>query len=282
MKWSIKRTESGKLVRDYLLHDRAFSNRLLKETKQNGAIHVNDQPVTVRYRLNTGNTLQIRLPAEDNKIEPVEIPLWIVYEDDHLLVISKPRGLAVSPNMNDTVTLANGITYYYKKRNIPYTVHIVTRLDKYTSGLVVIAKHRYAHQLLAKNKIYREYRAVVKGNVKEKEGTIDLPITRDLPSIIKRKVDQQGKRAITHYQVLNEMRNNSLLKVWLETGRTHQIRVHFSHLGFPLIGDDLYGEDDSNLDGQALHCRSISLKHPIYNQMIHCVASYPEVIRKYV
>ncbi|WP_175615934.1 RluA family pseudouridine synthase [Piscibacillus halophilus] len=279
LNWRIKSKDKGKLVREYLLHDRAFSNRLLKDVKMYGHILVDGEAVTVKYPLKKNDRLCVHLPEENNhkKIKPVKMDLNVVYEDDFLLIINKPRGLAVLPNMNDSITLANGLVEYFKKNDIKSSIHIVTRLDKWTSGLVLIAKNRYSHHLLTQQNIHREYRAIVEGHLRQKKGVIDLPIARNLPSIIERKVDQNGKRAITHYQVIKEMDNRSFISVRLETGRTHQIRVHFSHIGHPLVGDDLYCSNQILIEGQALHARSIQLMHPINQTRIHCVASYPEV-----
>ncbi|TFB15050.1 RluA family pseudouridine synthase [Filobacillus milosensis] len=277
MEWKIKRKDENKLVRDYLLHDRAFSNRLIKHIKREGEILVNELPVTVRHQLKAGEILKVNLPDSVSKdhLTPINIPLNIIYEDEYLIGINKPRGLAVSPNMNDKETLVNGLMYYYKQQGMNLAPHIITRLDKNTSGVVVIAKNGYVHHLLSTQKIHREYRAMVERVMNLKQSTIDLPIDRNLPSIIERKVDQNGKKAVTHYEVIQEWRNCSLLRVWLETGRTHQIRVHFSHIGHPLIGDDLYGSTFLPIQGQALHCRQVRFKHPIYENIIQCVASYP-------
>src|SRR5699024_42782 len=151
---------------------------------------------------------------------------------------------APSPH-NQTGTVANGLLAYYEVNNIPYTVHAVTRLDKDTSGLLLIAKHRYSHSLLATSqlagKVQRQYKAVIGGHLLDKEGTINAPIGRKADSIIERAVVKNGKEAITHYKVEAESEKYSFLDVELETGRTHQIRVHFSSIGHPVAGDSLYG-----------------------------------------
>lgn len=281
LEWKMKFKDEHKLVRDYLLHDRAFSNRLIKDIKNDGCILIDGQPVTVRHRLKKGNKLTIEFPFEqmNSNITPTELILNIVYEDEYLLVLNKPRGLSVLPNMNDQVTLANGIAHYYKARQINSTIHVVTRIDKWTSGLVLIAKNKYVHHLLANQNIHREYRAVVEGKLEKTKGVIEQPISRNLPSIIERKVDPNGKRAITHFHVMKEMNNRSLVGVKLETGRTHQIRVHFSHIGHPIVGDDLYGANQLEIKGQALHARTLSIKHPITDREMSLVASYPHEIK---
>ncbi|MGP4074078.1 RluA family pseudouridine synthase [Piscibacillus sp. B03] len=281
LEWYIKSKDEHKLVRDYLLHDRAFSNRLLKELKKDGCILVDGLPATVRHRLKKGNKLTIEFPFEqmNSNITPTEVTLNIVYEDECLLVLNKPRGLSVLPNMNDQVTLANGIAHYYKARQINSTIHVVTRIDKWTSGIVLIAKNKYVHHLLANQNIHKEYRAIVEGKLAKTNGLIDKPISRNLPSIIERRVDPDGKRAITHFQVMKEMNNRSLLRVKLETGRTHQIRVHFAHIGHPIVGDDLYGANQLLIKGQALHARILSFHHPLSGRKFSFVASYPDEIQ---
>ncbi|WP_188208335.1 RluA family pseudouridine synthase [Alkalibacillus aidingensis] len=284
--WKITRKHEDWLVRDYLLHVRAFSSRLLKQVKLNGEILRNQQHCTVKERLRSGDRLVVFFPPEQisEALQPMELKLNVIYEDPYVLVINKPRGIAVSPNMNDRhrPTLASGVLDYFKQINVESTVHILTRLDKYTSGTVLIAKHRYIHHLLQNEKIERQYVAVVHGQLKQKKGTIDLPIGRNLPSIIERKVTKQGKRAITHYQVVKDNGQDSLVKVKLETGRTHQIRVHLAHLGHPLLGDDLYGGMTTEIFGQALHCQLLAFNHPILNQRIHCYGSFPTEMERLI
>ncbi|GAA0455145.1 RluA family pseudouridine synthase [Alkalibacillus silvisoli] len=277
--WSVSQTYHQWLVRDYLIHVRAFSNRLLKEIKKEGEILVNGEAVTVRAKLYTADQLTIHFPIErrSERVVPVYMPLKVVYEDDYILVVNKPRGIAVSPNMNDLsgVTLANGVLDYFDRQALQSTFHVVTRLDRYTSGLVLIAKHRYIHHLLQGSEVKREYEAFVSGQLKCQSGTIDLPIARNLPSIIERKVSENGKRAVTHYRVNKKTAQGSLVEVRLETGRTHQIRVHFAHLGHPLLGDDLYGGDRSLLSGQALHCQWLTFNHPLTKKVVKTYATKP-------
>ncbi|PKR78356.1 RNA pseudouridine synthase [Halalkalibacillus sediminis] len=285
MQWKISRTYDKWLVRDYLLHVRAFSKRLLKDVKNDGAILLNGSPVNVRQRVSYGDFLIVNLPNESGSkyVEPEKMQLSIIYEDEHYLLVNKPRGMAVSPNMNDEGgTLANGLMYHFFQKGLPYTIHIVNRLDRYTSGVVLVAKHRLAHHLMQISEVDRLYLAIVQGTRLEKRGTIDEPIARNLPSIIERKVSTEGKRAVTHYEVVEEKNDYTLVRINLETGKTHQIRVHFSHIGYPLIGDDLYGGPIELLKGQALHCRSIRFFHPYHKQWISGYASLPKEIKHIV
>ncbi|MGM8214646.1 RluA family pseudouridine synthase [Bacillaceae bacterium W0354] len=276
MTWTILSKYNNWLVLNYLVEVRAFSDRLLKDVKRNGKILVNGENVTVRKRLFTGDRLTVIFGKEvrGKGLKSIEMPLNIVYEDEHFIVLNKPRGLAI---MNDgkKPTLVDGVLHYFESKNIPYTVHVVTRLDRDTSGLVLIAKHRYAHHLLLPENITREYLALVEGILKKKSGMINLPIGRSPSSIIERMVTENGKRAVTHYEVTQEYVDCSLLKLNLETGRTHQIRVHLSFIGHPLIGDDLYGGDTSKLNGQALHCHKLTFIHPFLKRKMIFIAQFP-------
>ncbi|MBR7554565.1 RluA family pseudouridine synthase [Allobacillus sp. GCM10007491] len=279
MRWKITDEYTQLTVRDYLLHVRFFSNRLLKDVKERGEIRLNGMHVTVRAKLTSGDQLEIQLPQEvhSKAISPMPLAIEKVYEDSAILVVNKESGLAVSPNPNDinTPTLANGVMYDYQQRGIDNTFHIVTRLDRNTSGLIVIAKDRYTHHLLQQRQINRTYVAIVEGYMKEEEGVIDLPIGRKPNSIIERMVSETGKRAITHFRLLEKKNNCSFIKIQLETGRTHQIRVHFSYMGHPLVGDDLYGGSTQLLNRQALHCQSLSFIHPYSEERIHFYSHLP-------
>src|SRR5699024_1685217 len=188
-------------------------------------------------------------------LAPEDISLSIIYEDDDLLILNKETGLAMSPSANHSAgTLANGIIYYYDVCNLPYTVHFVTRLDRDTSGIVVVAKHRYMHarlhSQLQKGQLKRSYEAIVQGKMTDTSGTIDEPIARKNDSIVQRIVHASGQKAITHYDVLESYELFSHVSVELVTGRTHQIRVHFSHMGHPLVGDSLYGGSTEDIQHQ--------------------------------
>lgn len=270
MKWTITENNDNMMIRDFLRQIAQFSKRLLVKAKsQDGKILVNGEFKTVRYVLKQGDILEIILPKEQlgNRMTPEEIPLSIVYEDDYILLLNKPAGMATIPSRHHPAgTIANGVLHYYAVKNIPSTVHVVTRLDRDTSGLLLIAKNQYSHSLLSnlqkRHAIHRKYMAVVSGQMFNNRVTIDVPIGRKENSIIERTITAKGKKAITHYEVLKAFKNKTLLEVRLETGRTHQIRVHFSSIGHPLLGDDLYGGDTDGLNRQALHCSEISFQHP--------------------
>jgi len=263
-------------IYDYLQKVHSFSRRIITAIKfDGGKILVNGSPQTVRYCLATGDLLTVVFPPEmiGNNLTPEEVPLDIVYEDEDIIVINKMAGIATMPSINhQSGTIANGLLYYYQENHIPYTIHVVTRLDRDTSGLMLIAKHRYSHSLLAKSqiqgKIERSYKAVIDGYLEQKRGEINARIARKENSIIERTVSERGKKAVTYYEVVAEQQNKSLVDIVLGTGRTHQIRVHFSHINHPLIGDDLYGRAHSQIDRHALHCERLSFEHPLSKRKI--------------
>lgn len=218
---------------------------------------------------------------------PEEIPLNIVYEDNEILIINKEPNMVTSPSpYYPSGTVAHGILHYYEQNQIDHTVHIVTRLDRNTSGLLLIAKNRYIHSLLsnavASGEIKRAYKAIVAGKLASKEGVINARIGRKEGSIIERAVVDSGKTAITYYRVEQELDDYSLVNVELATGRTHQIRVHFSHIGHPLLGDTLYGGDTKHIDRQALHCYEVRLKHPITKDEIVKQIPLPDDLKKLI
>ncbi|WP_284139400.1 RluA family pseudouridine synthase [Virgibacillus sp. LDC-1] len=283
MKWIIHKKQGGMLIRDYLRIEHAFSRRIIKAIKfEGGEIRVNGEIKKVNEPLAEGDELSIRFPIEKKAayMNPAAIPLDIVYEDEAILVINKQAGIATIPSLNQNeLTIANGVLAYYEQKNIPYTIHIVTRLDRNTSGLLLIAKHRYAHSLLSNSQIaghiHRKYRAIAEGVLQSKSGSIRTKIGRKEGSIIEREVREDGKEAATNYTVIAEKDTHSLLDIVLETGRTHQIRVHFSSIGHPLAGDDLYGGSTLRIKRQALHCRELAFEHPFTKKELTFQAAMP-------
>lgn len=276
------------LIRDFLQKKQHFSRRILNAIKfEGGKILVNGVERRVGHRLQSGDRLTIYFPPEKKGdfMIPENIKLSIVYEDEDILVVNKPPYMAVTPSpLQPTGTVANGVLAYYEENNIPYTVHVVTRLDRNTSGLLLIAKHRYSHSILASfqqdYEVKRKYQAIIEGSLDVVEGSIRAPISRKEGSIIERMVNKSGKQAITHYKVDQELNGHTLVKVELETGRTHQIRVHFSHLGHPLAGDDLYGGSTQFINRQALHCYELSFQHPLTNKRMFFKLPLPKDMNK--
>jgi len=278
IKINIDPSFDGMLLRDYLFDHLSLSNNLVKKAKsEKGQILINNVKKTVRYQLKAGDILQITFPPEqvsDSFIKS-DIPLKILYEDDDIIIIDKQAGMPTIPShLHPDKTIANGLLYYYDQIGLQSTIHVVTRLDKDTSGALLVAKHQYSHSILSRLQkqflVKRKYVAIVHGNLRQDEGTIDASIGRKKESIIEREVSEEGKRAVTHFKVLERTGKFSVVEVELETGRTHQIRVHFSHIGHPLLGDSLYGLEKKQTEIQrtALHCSEISFPHPMMKKQI--------------
>lgn len=275
-----------------LLKEHDVSKALLAKVKfKGGNIWVNGVEQNAIYVLSVGDKVTIEVPDEpdlDGSLAPVEHGLNIVYEDDHFLVLDKPAGVASIPSILHSNTMANFVKHYYLANDYPNKqVHIVTRLDKDTSGLMLFAKHGYAHarldkQLQAKT-IDKRYYALVAGEGElAGEGEIIVPIARPEDSIITRCVHPSGKYAHTSYRVIEDFGQVKLVDIKLHTGRTHQIRVHFAHIGFPLLGDDLYGgRMDLGITRQALHCHRLSFVNPftrVRQEHISCLTDDMESI----
>ncbi|MGT2866806.1 RluA family pseudouridine synthase [Streptococcus fryi] len=266
-----------------LLKEHDISRGLLAKIKfRGGNIFVNHVEQNAIYPLQIGDVVSIDIPDEEgfDDLKPVKMPLKIVYEDDHFLVIDKPAGFASIPSSIHSNTMANFVKHYLIEQGNPnQQIHIVTRLDRDTSGLMLFAKHGYAHarldkQLQAKT-IEKRYYALVSGEDDlPDEGEIIAPIARDVDSIITRRVHESGKFAHTSFKLVKQIERVKLVDIKLHTGRTHQIRVHFSHIGHPLLGDDLYGGSlDYGIQRQALHCHYLSFIHPFTEKRLE-IASY--------
>lgn len=218
----------------------------------------------------------------DTKIKPINLPLDIIYEDDDILVVNKPSNMPIHPSLNNYEnTLANAVMFYYANQNIAFTFRCINRLDRDTTGLTIIAKHALSAGLLSRSVANREikriYNAICTGLVPD-SGTINAPIARADDSTIERCINfSNGENAVTHYKKLhyNAERNLSLIELQLETGRTHQIRVHMKYEGFPLIGDFLYNPDYKYIKRQALHSKSLSFIHPITKEQLHFESPLP-------
>jgi 23S rRNA pseudouridine1911/1915/1917 synthase len=285
--WMITEKEEEKLVREFL-KEQGISKTALTDIKfHGGAIFVDEQPVTVRHRLRQGETLRVVFPPEfpSEGMTPEAIPLDIIYEDEYVLVVNKPPLMATIPSReHPNGTLANALLYHYKKQQLESTIHVVTRLDRDTSGLVLVAKHRHVHHLLStlqkQGKVTRCYEAICHGCLVEDEGTIDAPIARKSDSIIEREVRKDGQRAVTHFRVLQRFREYTYVSLRLETGRTHQIRVHLAHIGHPLVGDELYGGSREEISRQALHSKELSFFHPFKQQIYTFSCPLPDDMKQ--
>jgi len=290
--YHISAAEQDFTVKQYL-KSKGFSTRSMIELKkQPENVTVKNTPVFMNQRLSEGDTLTlyIRQETASEKIPPVKLPLDIVYEDEDLLVVNKPAGMPTHPSMNHYEnTLANGLAWYFEQQGIPFVFRCVGRLDRDTSGLTVIAKHYVSagmlSDLVAKKgaddaAFHQEYLAIVRGTPAPDHGTVTAPLSRKPGSVIERTVDfDHGEAAVTHYRTIEQKNGHSLVSLHLETGRTHQIRIHMKYLGFPLIGDYLYNPDMEYIARQALHSHKISFRHPISGKWMEFTAPLPEDMR---
>ena len=252
----------------------------LKKTPE--SILLNGRWEYVNTLLKTGDLLEIKLIEQESseKIPPVYASFSIIYEDEDILVIDKPANMPIHPSLNHYEnTLANAVCYYFANQGIPYTFRCVNRLDKNTTGLTIVAKHMLSSAILSQDvaikSIKREYLAIVSGETDD-SGTIDAPIGRKNHSTIERQIDYtNGERAITHYRKIDTKNGYTLVSLVLETGRTHQIRVHMSSIGHPLIGDFLYHPESHELPRQALHSHKLEFIHPITRKAMAFTAPMP-------
>lgn len=275
---------AGHKVLEYL-NDKGYSRQLQTILKRDSrCVKVNGEPVFLNRILKENDELYIWIiEAESSeKIPPVELPVNVVYEDEDIAVVDKPSGMPIHPSLNNyDNTLGNAMAYYYSNRGEQFVYRCINRLDRDTTGLTIIAKNMLSACVLYKqmvtHQIKRTYYAIVEGTFDCQSGMIDKPIGRKNGSTIERIIDYKyGEKAVTHYEVIDSGRNVSFLKLWLETGRTHQIRVHMTSIGHPLIGDFLYNPENSEMGRQALHAGDISFYHPVTGDKISFSAPVPE------
>ena len=295
--YTITSNDNGKPI-DLFLRSMGYSSQnIIALKKMPESILVNTKWEYVNYPLKTHDILTIHIKETESSknIIPVPLALPVVYEDEDILVVNKPAHMPIHPSQNNyDNTLANAVMAYYHSQNIPYTFRCVNRLDRDTTGLTILAKHMYSSNLLStmvqNREIKREYLAIVSGIPAKSYGMIDAPISRVDGSTIERCIDfTKGERAVTHYHlektiylpaVEKSTDNNcdtlSLLSLWLETGRTHQIRVHMKYMNTPLIGDFLYHPDFKYIKRQALHSYRLTFPHPITKELMTFTAPLPE------
>lgn len=254
---------------------------------KDGGVSVNGKTAKASLILKTGDLVEFSLPeSEIPDILPEDIPIDILYEDEGILIVNKPKGMVVHPaNGHYTGTLVNALMYHVKDLsgiNGVLRPGIVHRIDKDTSGSLIVCKNDMAHRevanMLSSHSIDRLYRAVVHGVFREEQGTVDMPIARDRKDRKKMACDIQGKRAVTHYRVLESFKGFSCIECRLETGRTHQIRVHMDHIGHPVLGDEVYGPRKTNIhtNGQTLHAYFLGLRSPATGKRVEVTAPLPE------
>lgn len=277
-----------------VFHENSSRNAIQKLI-ENGKVTVNGAPVNKKYKVSADDEI-VMLPNDLKPLdaEPENIPLDIVFEDEHLLVVNKPRGIVVHPAPgNYSGTLVNALLYHCKDSlsgiNGILRPGIVHRIDKDTSGLLIVAKNDKAHiglaQQIKEHSFTREYNAVICGHLKEQSGTVNAPIGRSPKDRKKMCVTMQNsKNAVTHYTVINEYEGYSHISLKLETGRTHQIRVHMAHLGHAVAGDYVYGNDKKSayLNGQCLHAIKIGFIHPITNEYLEFTSDLPDYFKDFL
>lgn len=285
--YHITASDTGLRVEQYLRR-RGFSRQNLVELKKMPeSILVNGTWYYLNQTLSAGDELAVHIREEmsSEKIPPVPLPLDIIYEDEDLLVVNKPAGMPIHPSQGNYYhSLANALAWYYKQQDKPFIFRCTNRLDRDTSGLTVIAKHMLSSNILSRmakeHEIERGYLAIVRGNVFPAHGSINAPLSRKPGSVIERIIDfEHGEHAVTHYRTLEQKNGHSLIALRLETGRTHQIRIHMKYLGYPLIGDYLYNPDMEYMTRQALHSAHLRFKHPVTGEIMDFSAPLPDDMR---
>ena len=280
--YSIASPEADITIASYL-RMKGYSRHILTRLKNKpDGICLNQEMAYANVRLKNGDHLTITLQEDCSSMNilPVPLAISIVYEDADLLIIDKAADMPIHPSINNfDNTLANGIAWYFYEQGIPFVYRCINRLDRDTTGLLIVAKHMLSGALLSEmlthRKIRRTYLAIASGCVPF-EGTIDAPIARKDNSAIERCVDfKKGEQAVTHFKRIAYKNGHSLVALTLETGRTHQIRVHMKHLGFPLVGDYLYHPDMQKMQRQALHSHCLEFNHPITNAAMKFTSPLP-------
>lgn len=286
----------GKRIDAYISSvDTQLSRTMIQKLIEEKNIKVNGKIIKASYKVISGDEIEMEIPEpKEINLKPQNIPLDVIYEDNDIIVINKPKGMVVHPaNGNPDGTVVNAVMALCKDSlsGIGGEVRpgIVHRLDKNTSGIMIIAKNDKAHinlsEQLKNHEVKKTYIALVRGTINENEATINMPISRSKNDRKKMAVNRDGKNAITHFKVLGRYKNKyTLLKVNIETGRTHQIRVHLSHIGHPVIGDDVYsnGKNEWGISGQCLHAWKIEFNHPITKKKMELEAKIPEYLDRII
>lgn len=290
----VEKLEAGKRIDTYIPSKSEYSRAMIQKMMDNGNILVNGKKVKVSYKVQADDEITIKeQAAKEISLEAQDIPIEVLYEDNDIIVVNKPKGMVVHPaNGNPDGTLVNAIMSICKDSlsGIGGEIRpgIVHRLDKDTSGALIVAKNDKSHikmsEQIKNHEVEKTYIALVKGFVKENEATIDMPIGRSLKDRKKMAVRKEGKNAVTHFKVIERFPNYTLLEVKIETGRTHQIRVHLSEIGYPIVGDEVYsnGKNEWNIHGQCLHAKSLKFKHPITEKEMCIEAPIPEYFQNII
>ena len=288
MKINIKEQDVGKRIDAFLAGNTEYSRAHIQKMIENEKVLVNGNKTKVSYKVQKDDeiNLEVEVPKEI-ALEAQEIPIDVLYEDNDIIVVNKPKGMVVHPaNGNPDGTLVNAIMAHCEDSlsGIGGEIRpgIVHRIDKDTSGLLVIAKNDKAHinlsEQIKNRQVNKIYVALVKGIISENEATINMPIGRSTKDRKKMAVDKNGKEAVTHFKVIKRYNKYTYIKVKIDTGRTHQIRVHMSNIGYPIVGDIVYsnGKNDFGIEGQMLHAKELEFKHPITGKLMHFEAPLPK------
>lgn len=269
-------------LKEVLLDKLNFSVRSLSKMKRYKTVKVNNTYIKPSEKINKGDLIEVNIEEDMAEFKPQDLKLPILYDDFDIIMVNKPPFMVVHPTKSHYEnTIANGVTHYIMERDEKVKIRFVNRLDMNTSGLVIVAKNPYAQFVLSadmkEDKVEKMYIAVVKGIVKEDLGTINEPIYRPTDDSVKRIVHEDGQPSVTHFEVVERLKDATVLKLKLETGRTHQIRVHLNHIGHGIIGDELYGYVDENLiNRQALHAYSLKFKQPRTKEDLEFKAPLPK------
>lgn len=288
----VNENDKGKRLDIYIAENfNELSRTMIKKLIESNNILVNDKSEKVSYKVQANDNISIDVPeAKETKLKAQEIPLDIIYEDSDIIVVNKPKGMVVHPaNGNPDGTLVNAILSICKNSlsgiGGELRPGIVHRLDKDTSGLIIVAKNDKAHinmsEQIKERNVKKTYIALVRGNVPEEEATINMPIGRSTKDRKKMAVVKNGKEAVTHFKVIDRFKNYTLLEIKIDTGRTHQIRVHMAEIGYPVVGDMVYsnGKNEFGVEGQMLHAKSLDFKHPITGKNMHLEAELPKYFK---
>lgn len=277
------------VLKDYF----CISDRLLTKLKKSNQIYLNNENTYINHTLSLNDTITVNLDFEEESenIVPKEIPLNIIYEDEALLIINKDYNMPVHPSiLHFEDSLSNGIRFYFDKIGLKRKIRPVNRLDKDTSGIVIFAKNEYIQEALIrqmKNGLFKkEYLAILVGILEKQSGTINAPIARKENSIIEREINPLGETAITHFELIKNFEYDnqklSLVKFILETGRTHQIRLHSKYIGHSILGDTLYGSNSNLVYRQSLHAYKVSFVHPITKENLKFEIELPNDMKKII
>lgn len=276
MRIFVENIEDKVLLKDYLLENSHISARQIKLALKDKRLKINKKDAYWDTYVKAGDKIYFFEKEEKTDLVPEDIPLDILYEDEYLLAVNKPAGLLMHPTQNILCgTLANAIAHYYEQSEQKFSIRFLSRLDRDTSGVVVIPKDGRTHKLLDDKCVHKEYLAIVAGHLTPKEGMVDAPIGKEKEGDIKATVNESGKDAITQYKVEQELAMSSVVRLSLLTGRTHQIRIHMTYMGHPVFGDTLYGGDVSQIQRQALHAERVTFVHPYTNQHTEIICEIP-------